>query len=82
MGHYRRWGGALHLLPGVMTLTTQWYLSVKDCIRADMILIDCPSELLICKPWSDVYKIYHFIKSMRDSTASMDQHDFSNISHI
>lgn len=51
MGHYR-WG-AVHQLPGIMTLTTQWHLSVNDCIWADEVLMDGPSELLICKPWSD-----------------------------
>lgn len=71
MGHYS-WGGVLHLLPGVTTLTTQWHLSVNYCIWADVVLMDGPSELLICKPWSDAYKIYHFIKSMRNAAASMD----------
>lgn len=67
MGYYS-WG-VLHLLPTVTTLTTQWHLSVKYHIRAYVALMDGPSELLICKPWSYVYKIYHFIKSMRNAAA-------------
>lgn len=70
MGHYS-WG-ALHLLPSVTTLTTQLHLSVNDCIRANVVLMDSLSKLLICNPWSNAYKIYHFIKSIRNAAASMD----------
>lgn len=70
MKHYS-WG-APHLLPSVTTLTIQWHLGVNNCISADVVLMDGPSELLICKPWSDAYKIYYFIKSMRNAAASMD----------